>query len=111
MEEQIRAIIHEHGFDNLDDDSIRRHLEEKLKQDKGSLDAQQQEIRNLVTGVAEKLFSWSRRTPAPDQTIKVPIPRREYHYFKKFSLSDAKKAWPLAATGYTKDVSRHASRK
>ena len=57
------------------------------------------------TTTAPSAFDWSgsgRRQGIPLK-LSVPVPRREYFYFKKFDLKKIKETWPCGDTGYTKE--------
>jgi hypothetical protein len=48
-------------------------------------------------------FDWSDATPPSTLTLDVPVPRREYYYYKNLTLKDIKQLWPCASTGWTKE--------
>ena len=54
------------------------------------------------TTTAPSVFDWSGTRRAQEMSLDLPVPRREYFYFKKFDLKKIKEAWPCGDTGYTK---------
>ena len=46
-------------------------------------------------------FDWGRRPQDSDLCIDLAVPRREYHFFKKWKWEDISARWPTSQSGYT----------
>ena len=62
------------------------------------------------TTTATSQFNWSNLTPHPEFSLTLHVPRREYHYYKGWTIKEIKAAWPCSDTGYTKEDQANLSK-